>query len=117
MDSIRIPMKNVDPIKLTVPKDIQDAYFSKQDIDLKTIMNRRDCTFITGMWWRLNHFLRNINFVSNLMVVEDNKLLDKIYETYPDKYKPLVHDAFEFAKEELLQKAIKENEGEIYKKL
>ena len=116
MNSIKIPMKNVAPIKLTVPKDIQDAYFSNQDIDLKTIMKRRDWTFITGMWWRLNHFLRNINFVSNLMVVEDNKLLDKIYEKYPDKYKPLVHDAFEFAKEELLQKAIKENEGEIYKK-
>lgn len=115
MDSIKIPMKNVDPIKLTVPSDIQDAYFNKQDIDLKQIMNRRDWTFITGMWWRLNHFLRNINFVSNLMVVEDNKLLDKIYETYPDKYKPLVHAAFEFAKEELLEKAIKENEGQIYK--
>lgn len=113
--SISIPVANVNPIKLQVPKDIQDRFFANEDIDLKELQSRQDWTFITGMWWRLNHFLKTINFVSNLEVVEENNLLEQIYNTYPDKYKPLVYDAFAFAKEELLEKAIKNNAGQIYK--
>ena len=113
--SISIPVANVNPIKLKVPKDIQDRFFANEDMDLKELQSRQDWTFITGMWWRLNHFLNNINFVSNLEVVQENNLLEQIYNTYPDKYKPLVYDAFVFAKEELLEKAIKNNAGQIYK--
>lgn len=113
--SISIPVANVNPIKLQVPQDIQDRFFGNENIDLRELQNRQDWTFITGMWWRLNHFLNNINFVSNLEVVEENKLLEQIYATYPDKYKPLVYDAFAYAKENLLEKAIKKNSGQIYK--
>lgn len=113
--SISIPVENVNPIKLTVPQDIQDRFFANENLDLRELQNRQDWTFITGMWWRLNHFLNNINFVSNLEVVEENKLLEQIYATYPDKYKPLVYDAFAYAKEYLLEKAIKKNSGQIYK--
>ena len=115
LTEINIPVQNINPIKLTVPKDIQDRFFNNENIDLKDLKARRDWTFITGMWWRLNHFLNNINFVSNLEVVKENELLEKIYETYPDKYKPLVYDAFMFAKEELIDKVISNNKGHIYK--
>lgn len=113
--SIFVPVANVNPIKLQVPQDIQNRFFDNENLDLRELQNRQDWTFITGMWWRLNHFLNNINFVSNLEVVEENKLLEQIYATYPDKYKPLVYDAFAFAKEILLEQAIKKNNGEIYK--
>lgn len=113
--SISIPVANINPIKLQVPQDIQNRFFDNESLDLRELQNRQDWTFITGMWWRLNHFLNNINFVSNLEVVEENKLLEQIYATYPDKYKPLVYDAFAYAKENLLEKAIKNNSGQIYK--
>lgn len=113
--TVSIPTQNIDPIKLKVPDDIQRRFFNNESLDLKELQNRRDWTFITGMWWRLNHFLNNINFVSNLEVVEENRLLEQIYNTYEDKYKPLVAPAFEFAKQELLEKAIKNNQGQIYK--
>lgn len=115
LTEISIPVENIEPVKLSVPKDIQDRFFNNENIDLKELQSRRDWTFITGMWWRLNHFLNNINFVSNLEVVKENELLEKIYNTYPDKYKPLVFEAFEFAKEELINKAINNNKGQIYK--
>ena len=115
LTEINIPIQNINPVKLTVPKDIQDRFFNNENIDLKELQARRDWTFITGMWWRLNHFLNNINFVSNLEVVKENELLEKIYETYPDKYKPLVYDAFCFTKEELIDKSISNNKGQIYK--
>ncbi len=62
-------------------------------------MKRRDYTFIMGMWWRLSHFLNSIYFVSNLEVLELNNLLEGIYNNFPDKYKPLVIDAFVYAKQ------------------
>src|SRR5574344_2024168 len=114
MKTIKIPSLNVLPSKLTVPIDIQKRFFNNEDMDLKELQNRRDWTFITGMWWRLDHFLNSINFTSNLEIVEENKLLESIFATYPDKYKPLVEPAFIYAKEELLNKRIIENHGQIY---
>ena len=115
MEYINIPTMSVEVKSLIVPMDIQERFFNNEDIDLKEIQIRRDWSFITGMWWRLNHFLNNINFVSNLELVEENELLEKIYELYPDKLKPLVAPAFEFAKDELVTKSLVKNKGQIYK--
>lgn len=112
--SIRIPANIIETSKLEIPEDIKQRYFSNIDMDLKELQARNDYTFITGMWWRLNHFLNNINFVSNLEVVEENELLDKIFATYPDIYKPLVEPAFAFAKEVLIKKTMELNQGNIY---
>ncbi len=114
IDTLSIPVFAIPTIKLQVPLDIQKRFFNNENIDLKEIRNRRDWTFITGMWWRLNHFLNNISFLTNLEMIEQKKVLDQIYATYPDEYKPLVFPAFEFAKEQLVEKVIKENEGEVY---
>lgn len=113
--TINVPVANMNPNKLIVPLDIQERFFNNEHIELKELQNRRDWTFITGMWWRLNQFLNNINFVSNLELVKEHELLEKIYEMYPESYKPLVKDAFEFAKQELIDKAIENNKGQIYK--
>lgn len=113
---VNIPVSNIELNKLEIPNDIKSKFFNNEYIDLKEIQNRQDYTFITGMWWRLNHFLNNINFVSNLEILKDNNLLEQIYNKYPDEYKFLVKDAFEYAHNELLEKRIRENKGKVYVK-
>lgn len=114
VNSINIPISNMDLKKLEISIDIKNKFFNNEYIDLKELQGREDYTFITGMWWRLNHFLNNINFVSNLEILEENKLLEQIYDMYPDEYKFLVKDAFEYAQDKLLSKRIEENKGKVY---
>lgn len=112
--TVNIPVSNVNLNKLEIPYDIKTKFFNNEYIDLKELQNRQDYTFITGMWWRLNHFLNNINLVANLEILEENNLLEQIYNQYPEEYKFLVKDAFEYAQNELLEKRIKENKGKVY---
>lgn len=115
LDNILIPTAKITNIQsLIVPQDIQKAFFNKEKLDLKVLMNRSDWSFIVGMWWRLNQFLLKINFTSNLEVIKENELLETIYNQYPDRFKPLVFSAFEYAQQELLEKTLKHNEGNIY---
>lgn len=116
MGLVNIPVSNIELKKLEISDDIKDKFFNNEFIDLKEIQKRQDYTFITGMWWRLNHFLNNINLVSNLEILEENNLLLKIYKEYPEEYRFLVKDAFEYAQNELLEKRIKENKGKVYVK-
>ena len=111
---VNIPVSNVKLKKLEIPNDIKNKFFNNAHMDLKELQNRQDYTFITGMWWRLNHFLNNINFVSNLEILEEKKLLEQIYNQYPEEYKFLVKDAFEYAHDELLRKKIEANKGKVY---
>lgn len=111
---VNIPVSSVELNKLEIPNDIKSKFFNNEYIDLKELQKRQDYTFITGMWWRLNHFLNNINFVSNLEILDENNLLEQIYNQYPNEYKFLVKDAFEYAQNELLEKRIKENKGKVY---
>lgn len=114
LSSIKIPVTNVPKEKLTVPNDIKQRFFSNDDIDLREIMDRRDWTFITGMWWRLNHFLNNINFTSNLQLVYEKQLLQDIYNKYPEEYKFLVKDAFDYAQYNLVEQSLKNNESSLF---
>ncbi len=112
--ALLIPTENMDKKLLMVPKDIQDKFFNNEQMDLKGLMDRDDFTFITVMWWRLSQFLLSINLVSDLEVLEESQILDEVYETYPEEYRFLVSDAFEYAKKVLLEDPIKKNEGNIY---
>ncbi len=114
MKSISAPVDKIDLKSLTVPQDIQEKFYNNENIDLKEIMARKDWTFINGMWWRLNHFLNNINFTSNLDIIRENKLLERIYNQYPDEFKFLVKDAFEFAQEKLVEEKLKQADSNIY---
>lgn len=113
-NSIKIPVNEISLKKLIVPKDIQEKFYNNEHMDLQELKNRRDWTFIVGMWWRLNHFLRNITFTSNLQLVQEKELLEKIYNQYPEEYKFLVKDAFEFAKEKLINEVLDKNKSEMY---
>lgn len=114
--NIDIPTRYVDLSTLTIPDDIRKAFFKNKNMDLKRLQQRDDYSFIVGMWWRLNHFLNDINFVANLEILKENSALDKIYEQFPLKYRFLVTEAFDFAKEEILDKKIEENKGKVFVK-
>ncbi len=92
----------MDPSKLYMPEDLKKRFFNLERVDLQEINKRADWNPVVGMWWRLFQFLGNINFTSNLEVVKENDLLDRIYEEFPDEVKPAVKEAFDFAKEKLL---------------
>lgn len=116
MKNITIPIENVDPNRLSVSMDIKAKFFNNESLNLKELQSRPDWNFIVGMWWRLSTFLRDINFTSNLEIVLNSNLLDDIYNIYPDKYKPLVKEAFDFSKEYLLKRPLELSldEGNIY---
>lgn len=116
LSSISIPSNYIDISTLIVPNDIKNSFFKNEMLDLRKLQSRDDYTFIVGMWWRLNHFLNDINFVANLENIKENEVLDKIYKQYPLRYRVLVSEAFEFAKEKLLCKRIEENKGKIFVK-
>ena len=108
-DSLSLPLYDyqnkkwlIDPAKLVMPVDLKEKFFNLERIDLQEINKRKDWNPVVGMWWRLLQFLGNISFTSNLEVVKENGLLDKIYEMYPEEVRPYVKEAFDFAKEKLL---------------
>lgn len=113
---INIPSSYVDLYTLVVPDDIKESFFKNENIDLRELQKRDDYTFIIGMWWRLNHFLNDINFVANLEILKESNALDKIYNEFPLRYRFLVTEAFDFAKKEILDKKIEENKGKVFVK-
>ena len=112
---IKLPLEEVDIELLEVPKIIKEKFYDKvymtnpKEWDLRTMSN--DTTYnynsITGMWWSIGQFLGNMNFTATLEVLKNNNILEQIYNEYPEKYKYLVKEMFEFADEELLKKRIK----------
>ena len=92
----------INPSKLVMPEDLKEKFFNLERIDLQEINKRLDYNPIVGMWWRLLQFLGNINFTSNLEVIKESGLLDQIYNEFPDEIKPNVKEAFDFAKEYLI---------------
>lgn len=100
---LNLPTMKIDPILLTMPEDLKTRFFNLEQIDLQEINKRYDYNPIIGMWWRLLQFLGTLNFTANLSVIQENELLDKIYEQFPEEYKPNVSEAFNFAKRYLLE--------------
>jgi len=115
MKKIKLPFEKIEPELLEVPQQIKDKFFNKiyldniKEWDLRTMQN--DCSYnynsITAMWWTIGQFLGSMNFTSTLQMIEQENLLEQIYNIYPEKYKYLVKDMFEFAQKELLEKRIK----------
>lgn len=113
-DEIKIPVIKIPDEKFFVADDIKRAIYNGDDIDLKTLQSRDDFTFITAHWWVLYHFLKNISFTSNLMVLQETNLLDKLYEKFPPRFKPHMKEIIEYAKEVLLKETIENSDNLIY---
>ena len=112
--SIKIPLENVDITKLEVPKHYKDMFYENSWLPLSELRIRPDWNFITILWWRIGWFLNQVEFYSTLEVIANTKLLDKIYEAIPDKYKELVFEAFIYAKEVLITNKLEHNKGKIF---
>ena len=122
---IKLPLQEVHTDILQVPKTIKEKFFNKvfientKEWDLRTMQNDPSYNYnsITAMWWSIGQFLGNMNFTSTLKLIKENNILEQIYEKYPEKYKYLVSEMFEFTQKELLEKRIKENKIYVKKDL
>lgn len=112
--TIRIPIKNMDLNRLIVPSYMREMFYNNSWLDLRELVKDKNWNFITILWWRLSHFLNEISFNSVLINIEESKLLDQIYDKIPDELKFLVEEAFAYARNELIERRIKENVGNIY---
>lgn len=111
---IKIPVKNIEIAKLAVPQYMKEMFFNNNWIELKELQKDPNWNFISILWWRLSQFLNNINFYSVLVTIEETKLLEQIENKIPKKYKPLVEEAFIYAKEVLVHQTIQKNQNNIY---
>lgn len=112
--SIKIPVKNMEISKLAVPERMKEMFYNNTWLELNELKKDPNWNFITILWWRLSHFLNNINFYSVLATIEETKLLDNIEKKIPDKFKPLTQEAFDYAKEALVYNTLKQNQENIY---
>jgi len=111
---LKIPIENVDLSKLEVPYYMKEMFYNNSWPELKILRQDQNWNFITILWWRLSFFLNDIAFNSTLITIEESKLLEQIYKKIPDRIKPLVYEAFEYAKEMLVKEKIEKNKGNIY---
>lgn len=113
---IKLPLKEINPVLLEVPEKIKEKFYKKiymtntKEWNLRKMQNDPSYNYnsITAIWWSIGQFLGNMNFTATLELLKENKILEQIYNQYPEKYKYLVSEMFEFAEEELLEKRIKE---------
>lgn len=113
---IKIPIKNVTIDKLEVPNYMKEMFYNNTWPELRTLIKDKNWNFITILWWRISHFLNQITFTSNLINIEESKLLEQIYDKIPTRLKPLVDEAFKYAQEVLITNRIYENKNNIYLK-
>ena len=95
---------------------MKDMFYNDSWPELRILVQDKNWNFISILWWRLSHFLNQISFSSTLINIEESKLLEQIYELIPDRLKPLVSEAFEYAKDVFVEGRIEKNKGNIYLK-
>lgn len=111
---IKLYSKSIPVEKLYIPEEIKRMIYAGENISLSELQNRDDYSFITAVWWSLYTFLSDINFVSNLEVIEENNLLKQIYDQYPAEYRPVINEIFIYAKYTLINERIKKNKDNLY---
>ena len=113
-DIIFIPSSYVPTEKMIIPQDyiemLKNDTFPEK---VSALQRRRDYTFLTAQVWRLSLF-RNIEFKSLLKIVEDKKILDQIFNLYPDQYKELMEDVFTYTKNDIIKPGLQNKESKIY---
>lgn len=110
---IKIPLKNANLEALRIPDDIREKLLNQEHIPLYELTSRKEHNFIAAMWWKLSEFVNNMHFTSTLEVMKNKGLLDDIYDAYPDEYKFLVEEIFDFVKTVLIEQKLKESGDKI----
>jgi hypothetical protein len=111
---IKIPIENVETNKLEVPDYFREMFYNNTWLPLSELKKDKNWNFITVLWWRLSVFLNGISFYSTLEAINTSEIINKIYECIPEKYKPLVSEAFDYAISVLVEQKLDENKGKIY---
>lgn len=110
---IKIPLKNANLTALQIPDDLREKILNKEHIPLSELTSRKEHNFIAAMWWKLSEFINNMHFTSSLEVIKSKGLLEDIFNAYPDEYKFLVQEIFDFAKVILIEDKIRNSNGNI----
>lgn len=113
---IKVPVLHMPIDRLEVPLYMKKMFYDNSWPELRILIQDENWHFITILWWRLSYFINSIEFSSILINIEESKLLEQIYEKIPVKYRLLVDEAFEYAKEVLVVGRIEKNKGNIYLK-
>lgn len=111
---VRIPVENMPLSKLEVPDYMKEMFYNNDWPELPILVQDKRWNFISILWWRLSYFLNQITFFSTLENIEESRLLEQIYEKIPEKFKPLVIEAFEYAKEVFVRRTLIANKGKVY---
>lgn len=114
---IYIPTREVPLEKMKVNDDYikmlkEDSFPDK----IGTLQTRKDYSFLSAQVWRLS-LLRNIDFKSLLTIIKDDKMLEKMlkmYDEYQNGLSELMRPAFDYAKEEIIEKALNNQKSKIY---
>ncbi|MBQ9181262.1 MAG: hypothetical protein IJ134_01300 [Bacilli bacterium] len=105
LKKIKIPLDEIDIKNLKIDEQFYKQFKNGNILPLKQLFNEPFYNFFCAGLVRLN-FLKDINFKESYKYVIDNDLLYKMYNTYPDIYKPIVKDAFEYT-DDYIKKKIK----------
>lgn len=99
---------------LAVSQDFKEKIFLGEEITIQELRNYENYNFVYTLWWTISSILRNLNFTGSLKIIENQKILDKIYARYPKAYYPLINEIFSFAEVKLIEEKIKLNKDNIY---
>lgn len=115
---VKIPVENLELSKLEVSDEFRKMFYEFCTTDTKEIKEiwgklpilwdiYPKWSFVYVIWWRISKFIKDINFYSVLVGVEECKLLEQIYEQMPEKYRSLIREPIDYA----LSKLIPEKKG------
>ena len=111
---IIIPRRDIPVEKLFVSSKLLERIKRLKNIDLRSLQQEDDYTFITALWWSIYTFLKDMNFVGNLKQVKERELLEQIYNQYPIEYRPLLDEIFKFAREVLIEEQLASSQDDLY---
>ena len=112
--NIKIPVAEIPIEKLILSKDVISKMTSGDILSLRELHNRKDFSFVTGLWWHITTFLSDLNFKDNLLILKENQILEKIYSRYPEEYHPVIDQVFKYANEVLIDERLEKCKKRIY---
>lgn len=94
---LKIPIANMDPMLLMPPAHIKEMFYNNSWAELRDLQQDPSWHFVSILWWRLGHFIHNINFTAVLDNMEDANLLEEMRSKFPERLRPVVDEAFDHA--------------------
>lgn len=121
---VLIPIKTLNLSQLEVSKEFKNMFYLFCETDdqnlretygnLKKLRKiQQKWSFVYALWWRVSRFIKDINFYSVLVGIEECELLDQIWKLMPEEYQPLIEEPIDYAKNKLIPRK-KGNSQSLY---